>query len=195
MKKLAGKIDEVYNYVVSYVDANGYPPSVREICTKCSIKSTATAYSYLNKLVEGGFISKSPQKKRALVLTSHRKDVSIPLVGAITAGMPILAVQNLEGYVPLPQDFDGNVDFALRVKGDSMKNAGIFDRDIILVKRQDSADNGDIVVALIDDSATVKRFFIKDNKYVLHPENEEFTDIILNELSVLGIVKGLIRRF
>ena len=199
MKKelLNEKLDEIYKYIVEYVDSNGFPPSVREICAKNDIKSTATAYSYIDKLKESGLLDKSPMKKRAITPTVKRGNfTSVPLIGTITAGQPIFAVENLEGYCPLPEDFNGaEDDFALRVSGESMINAGIFDRDIIIVKKCATADNGSIVVALIDDSATVKRFFKKNGKIILHPENDAMDDMIFDNVQILGIVKGLIRKF
>lgn len=197
MKDLENKLQIVYNFTVDYIENNGFPPSVREICSKCSIKSTATAYSYIEKLKERGLLIKSPLKKRALSVPSIKKDWStIPLIGTVTAGTPILAVENLDGYIPLPNDFDGEKDcFALRVNGQSMIKAGIYDKDIIIVKKSESADNGEIVVALVDDSATVKRFYKKEQSYILHPENDDMKDIILSDVKILGIVKGLLRKF
>lgn len=190
------KIEQVYNFTVDFIDTNGFPPSVRDICANCDIKSTATAYSYLKKLIDQGLINKSPLKKRALTLPANKKDfISIPLVGTITAGTPIFAVENLDGYIPLPKEFDSNDCFALKVDGESMINSGIYDKDIIIVEKQETADNGDIVVALIDDSATVKRFYKKGNKIVLHPENDNMQDIIIDNVIILGKVKGLLRKF
>lgn len=197
MKKINEKTDKVYKFIIDYIDNNGYPPSIREICAKLNIKSTATAYSYIDKLKERGLLEKSPMKKRAITPATKKANfASIPLIGTITAGTPIFAVENLEGYCPLPEDFNGaEDDFALRVSGESMINAGIYDKDIIIVKKCDTADNGNIVVALIDDSATVKRFYKKDGKIVLHPENDYMSDMIFDNVQILGIVKGLIRKF
>lgn len=197
MKKINEKTDKVYKFIVDYIDINGYPPSIREICAKLGIKSTATAYDYIARLKERGLLEKSPLKKRALSPATKKANfTSIPLVGTITAGAPIFAVENLEGYCPLPEDFNGTEDdFALRVSGESMINAGIYDKDIIIVKKCNTADNGSIVVALIDDSATVKRFYKKDGKIVLHPENDAMEDMIFDNVQILGIVKGLIRKF
>ncbi len=198
MKRNNDKIKKVYDFTVAYIDNNGFPPSVREICNKLSIKSTATAYSYLEKLKSMGLLDKSPMKKRAISIANRpSKDIkSIPFVGTISAGTPILAVENLEGYYTLPDDFtvDGD-EFALRVKGDSMINAGIFNNDVIIVKQRSTAINGEIVVALIDDSATVKRFYKKSNKIILHPENDTMQDMEFDDVKILGIVKGLIRKF
>ena len=197
MKTIDDKILEVYNFTVDYVRDYGFPPSVREICAKLNIKSTATAYSYLEKLKAKGLLVKSPQKKRALSLSNKPTQFrSVPLLGTIRAGEPIYAVENLEGYYPLPQELDtGGEEFALKVKGDSMINAGIYEKDIIIVNKQNTANNGDIVVALVDDSATVKRFYKKKNKIILHPENEAFEDMIFDDVAILGIVKGLMRKF
>lgn len=195
--KINDKTNKVYHFVVNYIDTNGYPPSIREICARLGIKSTATAYSYLDKLKERGLLDKSPMKKRAIAPANKKyAHAAIPLVGTITAGSPIFAVENIEGYCPLPEDFNGAEDnFALRVSGESMINAGIYDKDIIIVKKCDTADNGSIVVALIDDSATVKRFYKKNGKIILHPENDAMEDMIFDDVRILGVVKGLIRKF
>ncbi|MBS6464128.1 MAG: transcriptional repressor LexA [Firmicutes bacterium] len=197
MKNMEGKLERVYRFVEHYIAENGFPPSVREICEQVGIKSTATAYSYLNRLKDMGRIDKTDSKKRALSLTDKTALKRIPLVGTVTAGTPILAVENLEGYYPLLPDFPGSDEdyFMLRVFGDSMIEAGIYDGDKIIVKRQNTADNGEIVVALIEDSATVKRFFKRENKIILHPENSALSDIVLNDVVILGIVEGLIRKF
>jgi len=197
MRNLEEKLNIVLKFTTEYLEENGYPPSVREICAFCNIKSTATAYLYLEKLKDKGLISKSPQKKRTLNVASKKVNYkSIPLIGTVTAGTPIFAVENLDGYIPLPQELTcGDEQFALKVQGDSMINAGICDKDIIIVEKCDTAENGEIVVALIDDSATVKRFYKKDGKIVLHPENDFMEDMIFDSVSVLGKVKGLMRKF
>jgi repressor LexA len=197
MKKIHERLNAVYNYTVDFIDDNGFPPSVREICAKLNIKSTATAYSYIERLKNMGLLDKSPQKKRAISLQSKLDFKKIPLVGTISAGSPIFAVENLDGYYPLPSDFSssGN-EFALKVKGNSMINAGIYENDIIIVNQQNTANNGEIVVALIDDSATVKRFYKKKGKIILHPENDELEDMVFNcNVNILGVVKGLFRKF
>ena len=196
MKKIDEKIQKVYDFVESFIDNNGYPPSVREIQIRLNIKSTATVYDYLERLKNKGLITKSPTKNRTIGLAKKDHFELIPIVGKVTAGTPILAVENLEGYCPLPSDFSNAEDtFALRVLGESMINAGIYDGDQIIVKKQASADDGDIIVALIEDSATVKRFFRKNGKIVLHPENDTMSDMIFDEVYVLGKVIGLIRKF
>lgn len=197
-KELSDKLNSVYKFTSDYINDNGFPPSVREICSNLNIKSTATAYSYIEKLRKKGLIDKSPMKKRALKLSRPvlSNQGQIPLIGTVRAGTPIFAVENLDGYYPLPPDFIGFKDdfFALRVSGDSMINAGIYDKDVIIVKKQNYAENGEIVVALVDDSATVKRFYLEKDKIILHPENDEMEDLIFDDAKILGIVKGLYRK-
>lgn len=196
MKKIDEQLNKVYNFTVDYINENGFPPSVREICAKLNIKSTATAYSYVEKLKNRGLLEKSPQKKRAISLTSQTKSFKkIPLVGVIRAGSPIFAIENLDGYYHLPDEFNtGGTEFALRVQGDSMINAGIYENDIIIINQQSTADSGEIVVALIEDSATVKRLYRKNGKIILHPENDTMQDMIFDEVTILGVVKGLMRK-
>ena len=197
MKKVEETLKKVYDFTVEFLEDYGYPPSVREICSKLNIKSTATAYSYLERLKERGLINKSPLKKRSLSLNMPKTSFkSVPIVGTIRAGLPIFAVENLEGYCPIPPDVNcGEDSFALKVSGDSMINAGIYNKDLIIVKKQETAQNGEIVVALIDESATVKRFYKRDNKIILHPENDNMQDMIYDHVEILGIVKGLVRKF
>lgn len=196
MKSLDEKLDRVYKFIVEFKDFNGFPPSVREICSNCDIKSTASASLYLEKLKETGLLDFSPLKKRAIILQNRNEFKGIPLIGTVRAGQPIFAVENLEGYYPLPPEFGSSEDkFALKIQGNSMINAGINEGDIIIVEKQETANNGEIVVAIIDDSATVKRFYKKSNKIILHPENDEMQDMIFDNVSILGIVKGLYRKF
>lgn len=189
------KYNTVYEFIKKYITENGYSPSVREICANCGIKSTATAYQYINKLNEQGLIKKAGNKKRAVSLKkSGGQSVSVPLVGTVAAGQPIFADENYEGCYSLPTEFFGSDDmFMLTVKGDSMIKIGMFDGDKIIVKKQNTADNGDIVVALVDDSATVKRFYRRDGKIILHPENDSMSDFVFDDVSVLGKVVGLMR--
>ena len=188
------KYEEVYSFIKKYIEENGFSPSVREICANCDIKSTATAYQYINRLSERGLINKAGNKKRAVSLKPGAPSVSVPLVGTVAAGQPIFAEENYEGFYAVPADMFGKDDmFMLTVKGDSMIKIGILDGDKIVVKKQDTADNGDIVVALVDDSATVKRFFRRDGKFILHPENDDMSDFVFDEVSVLGKVVGLMR--
>ena len=196
MKKIDIKLEEVYAYTSNFINQFGYPPSVREICQKLNIKSTATASYYLDKLVERGLLEKSPSKNRALTLPNRPSQFkSVPIVGTINAGLPLFAVENLEGYCPIPEEFNATgTEFALKVQGDSMINAGIFDKDIIIVKQQSDALNGQIVVALIDDSATVKRFYKESDHVRLMPANSLYSPIVVKEAVILGIVTGLMRR-
>lgn len=196
------KLMNVLAYINRYNEENGFPPTVRDICRDLSIKSTATAYNYINRLKDQGHLQKLDKKKRAVALKGS-DSIKIPLIGAVTAGQPILAHENFEGYYTLPAaEFQGDGLFLLRVKGESMIEAGIFDGDKIIVKKQESADDGDIVVAIFDDGieegATVKRLFRRDGKIILHPENSSMTDFVLDEKSsvrILGKVIGLLRSF
>ena len=195
-KELNDKLNKVYQYTSDYIKENGFPPSVREICAKLNIKSTATAYSYIEKLQAKGLLDKCPNKKRAIKLPQSVKRGGIPLLGVIRAGSPIFAVENLDGYYPLPPEMGEEKDcFALRVTGNSMINAGIYDNDVIIVKKQPYAENGEIVVAMVEDSATVKRFYKEKTRIVLHPENDDMEDLIYDNVTILGIVKGLFRKF
>lgn len=208
-KKNDEKQQKILDFLNEQVKLKGYPPSVREICTAVGFKSTSTVHSYLEKLKKEGYIQKDPTKPRALKIVkndneqkeskevySRREMVDVPIIGKVTAGQPILAVENIEDTFPLPLDFvQGSTAFMLRVQGDSMIEAGIFDRDFILVKQQSTATNGDIVVALIGDEATVKTFY-KENGYVrLQPENRYLDPIIVRDnLSILGKVIGVFRK-
>ncbi len=191
------KLIKVMDYIRKFSEENGYTPSVREIAKECEIKSTATVYSYLQKLQDKGFLNKSTNKKRSVTLAKS-SGVNIPLIGTVTAGQPIFAYENYEDYYTFPaSEFKGDELFMLRVQGESMIDAGIMNGDKIVVRRQETAENGEIVVALIEDSATVKRFFRRDGKVILHPENERYSDIVVEhgELRLLGKVVGLMRNY
>ena len=177
---------------------DGLPPTVREICTAAGIKSTSTVHAYLKILEEGGYISRQSGLNRAIRVkndTVTPMPGRVPLIGRVTAGMPILAVEQVEDYVPYSGHYDVKDLFALRVSGTSMINAGIFDGDVVVVHRTPVAENGDIVVALIGEEATVKRFFKEDGHFRLQPENDAFEPIIVPEVSVLGKVVSLVRYF
>ena len=197
MSKIDEKLNKLYNYVQKYIENNGFPPTVRDICNDLQIKSTATAHYYLNKLKEQGLLNKKDDKKRAIsVKSKYETPITVPLIGTVTAGTPILAVENFDGYYPLPQEFASDEElFMLKVKGESMINAGILNGDKIIVKKQETADNCEIVVCMIDDSATVKRFYKKGDKIVLHPENDTMQDIVTDNAYILGVVVGLMRKF
>ncbi len=191
------KLIMVMDYIRKFSEENGYTPSVREIGKECGIKSTATVYSYLQKLQDKGYLNKANNKKRSVTLT-RSSGVNIPLIGTVTAGQPIFAYENYEDYYTFPAgEFKGEDLFMLRVEGTSMIDAGIFNGDKIIVRRQETAENGEIVVALVDDSATVKRFFRRDGKIVLHPENESLSDMIFEDgqVTILGKVIGLMRNY
>ena len=187
------KMQAVLNFINEYNAEFGYSPTVREICSELNIKSTASAYYYIEKLTEEGFLSKSPNKNRA-VNFKKKSSVNIPLIGTVTAGQPIFAYENYEDYYSFPAgSFSGSDLFMLNVQGTSMIDAGIFDGDKIIVRQQPNAENGEIVVALIEDSSTVKRFYKRNGKIVLHPENPRLSDIILDDVVILGKVIGLVR--
>lgn len=192
-KQTRVKMRAVLNYINEYNAEYGYAPSIREICSKLEIKSTASVYMYLQKLKDEGYLNRTPNRNRALSFKKSTS-VNIPLIGTVTAGQPIFAYENYEDFYSFPAgSFSGSDLFMLRVQGTSMIDAGILDGDKIVVRKQETAENGDIVVALVDDSATVKRFFKKDDHFVLHPENETMSDIIVDDVAILGKVVGLIR--
>ena len=198
MSKVQEKLNRVLEFTQDYIKDNGFPPSVREICSSVGIKSTATCHLYLKKLEEMGHITIGGNKKRAIMLTNAHaaQAINVPLIGTITAGTPIFAYENLEEYCPLPSEFgDEKEIFMLRVKGDSMIEAGIFNGDRVIVKKQESCKNGEIAIAYYEESATVKRFYKKDGRIVLHPENSTMQDIILPDVQILGVVIGLIRKY
>lgn len=189
------KLIKVMDYIRRFSEENGYTPSVREIGAYCGIKSTATVHSYIERLQEKGYLNKAENKKRAVTL-GKSGSVNIPLLGPVTAGQPVFAYENYEEYYSFPLgEFRGEDLFMLHVQGTSMINAGICDGDKIIVRRQQTAADGEIVVALVGESATVKRLFRRNGKIILHPENEVLDDFVFNpeEVSILGKVVGLIR--
>ncbi len=191
------KLTMVMDYIRRFIEENGYTPSVREIGQECGIKSTATVHSYLEKLKTRGYLSKADNKKRSMTI-GRSNGVNIPLIGTVTAGQPVFAYENYEDYYTFPAtEFKGDELFMLRVSGTSMIDAGILDGDKIVVRRQPTAENGEIVVAMVDDSATVKRFYRRNGQIVLHPENEALSDMIFEdgEVSILGKVIGLMRNY
>lgn len=199
---LTNKQKLILEYIKEQQLIKGYPPSVREMCNYANLKSTATVHSHLKTLEELGYIRRDPTKSRTIeILDSvneiNQEIISIPVIGQITAGEPILAQQNIEEYIPLPTNLvKGNDNFILKVKGESMINAGILNNDYVIVDRTNYADNSQIVVALINgEHATVKRFFKEGNMVRLQPENEFMDPLILNEKSVeiIGVVKGVFR--
>ncbi len=200
--RISTKQKEILEFIKTKIINKGYPPSVREICEAVKLKSTSSVHSHLETLEKNGYIRRDPSKPRAIEIIddefnlTRRELVNVPIVGTITAGQPILAVENVDSYFPIPSEFMPNSEtFMLRVKGESMINAGIFDRDKVLIQKQSHAKNGDYVVALIDDEVTVKTFY-KESGYIrLQPENDAMEPIIVEDLQILGIVIGLFRMF
>ena len=197
----------ILNYIRKQVKEVGYPPSVRELCKAVGLKSTSSVHLYLSRLAEKGYIKKGNLKTRALKITGENaaevKDpdmLEIPLVGQVAAGLPILAEENIEEYVKLPssmvkQNTKAEGTYMLKVKGDSMIDAGIFSGDYIIVSKCQTAENGQIIVALLDDEATVKTFYKEKDHIRLQPENKTMEPIIVKDVQIIGKVVGLIRRF
>lgn len=201
---LTQKQIEILLYIKSEVQRQGYPPAVREICKGVNLKSTSTVHGHLEKLESKGYIRKDPTKPRAIeildrdndILLTPKKTVDVPIVGKVTAGSPILAVENIEDTYPVPLEYvEGHNVFMLSIQGESMINAGILDGDLVLVQEQKDAKNGDIVVALLEYEATIKRFFREKDRIRLQPENEFMEPIYTSEVSILGKVIGLYRKF
>jgi repressor LexA len=200
-KALTKRQKEILIFIQRYSDAHGYPPSVREIGQALGLTSSSTVHSHLSALEKKGYLRRDPSKPRALeILRDERevpakKIVSVPVVGQITAGLPILAQQNIEDYFPLPVDFVRAEDcFILKVRGDSMIGAGIFDGDLLVVRRQPTARDGDIVVARMEDEATVKTFYRDGDRVRLQPENPRLEPIFTRELAIEGVAFAVIRR-
>lgn len=199
--RISKKQQEILDYIKNEILNKGFPPAVREICEAVNLKSTSSVHSHLEALEKNGYIRRDATKPRAIEIVDdtfnlvRREVVNVPLVGTVAAGQPILAVENVENYFPIPSEYMPNEQtFMLRVKGESMINAGIFDGDQVLVKQQSTASNGDIIVALVDDSATVKTFYKEKGYYRLQPENDSMDPIIVTEdLRILGKVFGVLR--
>ncbi|HIT40691.1 MAG TPA: transcriptional repressor LexA [Candidatus Caccovicinus merdipullorum] len=198
--KISAKQQEILEYIKETILKKGYPPSVREICEAVHLKSTSSVHSHLETLEENGYIRRDPTKPRTIEILddnfnlTRREMVNIPVLGTVAAGQPILAQENIENYFPIPAELLPNQKtFMLRVKGDSMINAGIFNGDQIIVAQQETAENGEIVVALLDDSATVKRFFKENGHFRLQPENDAMEPILTDSVQILGKVIGLMR--
>lgn len=197
--ELVKKEKEVYEFIKKQIEIESYPPSVREICAAVGLSSPSTVQRYINSLEEKGFIVKGGSKKRAITLPKQENEVdvmSIPVVGTVAAGQPILAEENIEEYFPLPINYAGKSDmFMLKVRGESMINAGILDGDYVIVESADTARNGEMVVALLEDSATVKTFY-KERDYIrLQPENDTLEPIISKDVKILGKVSGVFRKY
>ncbi|MBQ6995324.1 MAG: transcriptional repressor LexA [Lachnospiraceae bacterium] len=200
--KITAKQKEILEYIKGEILKKGYPPAVREICEAVNLKSTSSVHSHLETLEKNGYIRRDPTKPRAIEIMDdsfqmvRHEMASIPIVGTVAAGQPILAEQNIEGYFPIPTEMVPNGEsFVLKVKGDSMINAGIFNGDQIFVQCCNTANNGDTVVALVDDSATVKTFYKENGHYRLQPENDTMEPIIVEHVDILGKVYGVFRLY
>ena len=213
--RITPKKQEILNFMKARILEKGYPPSVREICEAVSLKSTSSVHAHLETLEKNGFIRRDPAKPRAIEIMDSafnqtmkepflnneiahnefsRELVNVPMVGTVAAGEPLLAVENVTDYFPVPVDMLPNAEtFMLRVKGDSMINMGIYEGDQLIVERKNTASNGEVIVALVDDSATVKRFYKENGHYRLQPENDEMEPIIVDHCEAIGKVIGLIR--
>ncbi len=199
-----GKISEKQQQILDYIKNNilnkGYPPSVRDICSAVNLRSTSSVHAHLEKLEKNGYIKRDPAKSRTIEIVDEsfnevRKEMAyVPEIGDVAAGIPLLAVENTSGYFPIPTEYLPNEKtFILKVKGDSMVDVGIYDGDRLIVEQKNTASNGEIVVALVDDSATVKRFFKEDGHIRLQPENMFMDPIIVDDCTILGKVVGLFR--
>ena len=200
--KISDKQREILEYIKQEILQRGYPPAVREICEAVNLKSTSSVHSHLETLEKNGYIRRDPTKPRAIEILdddfnlTRREIVNVPIIGQVAAGEPILAEQNIQDYFPVPAEYMPNVEtFMLKVKGESMINAGILSGDSVLVQRQSDARNGDMVVALVDDSATVKTFYKEDGHYRLPPENDTMDPIIVDHCEILGKVFGVFRLY
>ena len=193
--KITAKQQEILEYIKENILKKGYPPAVREICEAVHLKSTSSVHSHLETLERNGYIRRDPTKPRAIEILddefalTRREMVQVPMIGTVAAGQPILAQENIEDYFPIPANLLPNAEtFMLRIKGESMIDAGIYDGDRVIVSQTNVAENGDIVVALIEDSATVKRYYKEKGYYRLQPENATMEPIIVNDLEILGKV-------
>lgn len=200
--KISKKQQEILEYIKNEILNKGYPPSVRDICEAVKLKSTSSVHSHLETLEKNGYIRRDPTKPRAIEIIDdnfnlvRREVVNVPLVGTVAAGVPLLAVENVENYFPIPSEYMPNQEvFMLKVKGESMINVGVFDGDYVLVQKQQNASNGDMVVALVEDSATVKTFYKEKNYIRLQPENDYMDPIIVEDAMILGKVFGVFRFF
>lgn len=198
--KISAKQLEILNYIKSQILERGFPPAVRDICEAVHLKSTSSVHSHLETLEKNGYIRRDPTKPRAIEILDdsfnlmRREMVNVPMIGHVAAGEPLLAEQNIENYFPIPMEFMPNKQtFMLRVKGESMVNAGILDGDLVLVEEKKTAGNGEIIVALIDDGATVKTFYKEEGVIRLQPENDTMDPIIVEDCMILGKVIGVFR--
>lgn len=197
-KKLTQRQQQILDHIIMEVKSKGYPPSVREIGAAVGLSSSSTVHSHLSALEKKGLIKRDPSKPRALLLMDRKTEpdnnsVVVPLLGQVAAGQPILATENIVDNISWSKNLSATPSFALSVKGDSMIEDGILDGDIVMVRQQPTAENGDIVVALIEDEATVKRFYLEPDRIRLEPANPGYSPIYTTEASILGKVVGLLR--
>lgn len=196
MRSITPKQQQVYDYIVSFSQEHGYPPSIREICAAVGLKSPSSVHAHIRTLCDLGYITKDDRKTRALTAAGSSTSGKVPIIGRVTAGKPILAVEEIEGYIPFePERGSSDEYFALTIQGDSMTGAGILDGDYVIVRRQQTAMTGEIIVALIEDQATVKRLAIKGQDVWLMPENPDYQPIYAPGCNVLGVVKAVFRRY
>ena len=196
--RTSDKQTAILEFIRSEIEQKGYPPSVREICSAVGLKSTSSVHAHLTQLEKKGLLRRDPTKPRAMEVLDGpvSRGRSVPLVGRVTAGLPILATENIEDYLVLPQSLQGRGDlFALRVQGESMIEAGIEDGDIVVLRRQETAENGELVVAMIDDEATLKRIYYEDGHVRLQPENAAMEPIYADEVVILGRLLALFRQY
>ena len=196
--RTSDKQTAILEFIRSEIEQKGYPPSVREICSAVGLKSTSSVHAHLTQLEKKGLLRRDPTKPRAMEVLDGpvSRGRSVPLVGRVTAGLPILATENIEDYLVLPQSLQGRDDlFALRVQGESMIEAGIEDGDIVVLRRQETAENGETVVAMIDDEATLKRIYYEDGHVRLQPENAAMEPIYADEVVILGRLLALFRQY
>lgn len=198
--KISQKQSEILEYIKSQILKRGYPPAVREICEAVNLKSTSSVHSHLETLEKNGYIRRDPTKPRAIEIIddtfnlTRREMVQVPIIGRVAAGEPILAQENIEDYFPIPAEYmPNNETYMLKVKGESMINVGILDGDYVIVEKKSTASNGEMVVALVDDGATVKTFYKEEGVYRLQPENDTMDPIIVQEVEILGKVIGIFR--
>lgn len=198
--KISKKQEEILEYIKAQILERGFPPAVREICEAVNLKSTSSVHSHLETLEKNGYIRRDPTKPRAIEILddafnlTRREMVQVPIVGRVAAGEPLLAEQNIEEYYPIPVEFMPNTEcFMLKVRGESMINAGILDGDYVLVEKKNTASNGEMVVALIEDGATVKTFYKEEGIIRLQPENDNMEPFILEKVDILGKVIGVFR--
>ena len=199
MREVSEKQNEIYEFLKTYTDNKGYPPSVREICEAVGLKSTSSVHGHLKRLESKGLIRRDPTKPRALEIIDNslkKEMVNIPIIGKVTAGLPILANENVEDTFPIPLDYirHNKELFMLNISGDSMINAGIFDGDLAIIEECKTANNGEIVVALIENEATIKRFYKEKNHIRLQPENDNMEPFIFDNVFILGKAIGLYRK-